>query len=207
MLRDIDIFSSYLKNIHDGIIIPGHEDIDGVAARGLVNGRDPPAAGGIYRQYPHVPEIINIFRRKYAPRPVDMKNDVRRPRFPWKSAPDGILKMPTAAKMQENRGRWTLKMPSTCRDIPPKLSTCRDRCRQNILTPGIALRGEDFHWEKICCCQLPAGSDSLCRASYRYEAPPQRAMVMACDSWERVANTMPCSNGIPYIADRASETI
>ena len=59
MLRDIDIFSSYLKNIHDGIIIPGHEDIDGVAARGLVNGRDPPAAGGIYRQYPHVPEIIN----------------------------------------------------------------------------------------------------------------------------------------------------
>ena len=61
MLRDIDIFSSYLKNIHDGIIIPGHEDIDGVAARGLVNGRDPPAAGGIYRQYPHVPEIINIY--------------------------------------------------------------------------------------------------------------------------------------------------
>ena len=60
MLRDIDIFSSYLKNIHDGIIIPGHEDIDGVAARSLVNGRDPPhAAGGIYRQYPHVPEIIN----------------------------------------------------------------------------------------------------------------------------------------------------
>ena len=34
-----------------------HEGIDGVAARGLVNGRDPPAAGGIYRQYPHVPEL------------------------------------------------------------------------------------------------------------------------------------------------------
>ena len=86
MLRDIDIFSSYLKNIHDGIIIPGHEDIDGVAARGLVNGRDPPhAAGGIYRQYPHVPEIINHL---YSAGNV-------------------------------HRGRWTLKMPSIGRDIPP----------------------------------------------------------------------------------------
>ena len=70
-----------------------------------------------------------------------MKNDVRRPRFPGKSAPDGILKMPTAAKMQENRGRWTLKMPSTGRDIPPKkLSTGRDGYRKNILTPRKALR-------------------------------------------------------------------
>ena len=69
-----------------------------------------------------------------------MKNDVRRPRFPGKSAPDGILKMPTAAKMPENRGRWTLKMPSIGRDIPQKLSTCRDGYRKNILTPRKALR-------------------------------------------------------------------
>ena len=79
-----------------------------------------------------------------------MKNDVRRPRFPGKSAPDGILKMPTAAKMQENRGRWTLKMPSIGRDIPQKLSTCRDGYRKNILTPCKALRCENLLLSVTC---------------------------------------------------------
>ena len=79
-----------------------------------------------------------------------MKNDVRRPRFPGKSAPDGILKMPTAAKMPENRGRWTLKMPSIGRDIPQKLSTGRDGYRKNILTPRKALRCENLLLSVTC---------------------------------------------------------
>ena len=44
------------KKIDNHSLSQRHEDIDGVAARGLVNGRGPPAAGGIYRQYPHVSE-------------------------------------------------------------------------------------------------------------------------------------------------------
>ena len=47
-------------------------------------------------------------------RQVDRRNGVRRPRLSRKSVPDGILKMPTDAKIQKNRGRWSKKcLPST----------------------------------------------------------------------------------------------
>ena len=153
------------------------------------------------RQY-----LYGFTDKKYTLWPVEGRNMVRRPRFSGESAPDGILKMPTAAKMQENRARWTLKMPSTGREFTKNLHRPR-RIQAKHSDARQCFARRRFAVGRSCCCQLPAGSDSLCRASYRYEAPPQRAMVMACDSWERVANTMPCSNGIPYIADRASETI
>ena len=49
-------FRRNMQKIDNHSLSQRHEDIDGVAARGLVNGRSPPAAGGIYRQYPHVSE-------------------------------------------------------------------------------------------------------------------------------------------------------
>ena len=52
--------------------------------------------------------------------------------------------------MQENRGRWTIKMPSIGHDVLKMPSTGRDWCRQNILTPGNALRGEDLLLSVTC---------------------------------------------------------
>ena len=43
-------------------------------------------------------------------------NGFQRPRFSRKSVPDGIFKMPTAAKRPQYRARWTGILPSIGRD-------------------------------------------------------------------------------------------
>ena len=46
-------------------------------------------------------------------RQLEGSNDLHRPRFPGKSVAVGILKVPSGAKIQQNRGRWTYLLPST----------------------------------------------------------------------------------------------
>ncbi len=50
-----------------------------------------------------------------SPRPVEGANGLHRPRFSGKSVAVGILKVPSGAKIQQNRGRWTYLLPSTGR--------------------------------------------------------------------------------------------
>lgn len=52
-------------------------------------------------------------------RPVEAIYTSHRARFCRKSVADGILKIPTGAKIPENRGRWSPKMLSTDRDFNP----------------------------------------------------------------------------------------
>ena len=46
-------------------------------------------------------------------RQLEGSNGLHRPRFPGKSVAVGILKVPSGAKIQQNRGRWTYLLPST----------------------------------------------------------------------------------------------
>ena len=54
-------------------------------------------------------------------RPVEAIYTSHRARFCRKSVADGILKIPTGAKIPENRGRWSPKMLSTGRDFQPSV--------------------------------------------------------------------------------------
>ena len=117
----------------------------------------------------------------------------RRPRFSRKSVPDGIFKVPTAAKRQQYRARWTgilpsigrgnlflrrrrgilcdrarwiYKMASTGRDFPGKVCPMAfSKCRRPRKDSNIAPGGQGF-------C-LPPGAITYHQLRFILMAPSQ----------------------------------
>ena len=85
-------------------------------------------------------------------RQLEGSNGLRRPRFPGKSVAVGILKVPSGAKIQQNRGRWTYLLPSTrrgCQECPASaawmsLASVSSRCiaaADVLLLAEVSFRG------------------------------------------------------------------